>query len=202
MILSGYVPNSFGDGVIVPIPKGDKRNNNVVSDFRGITISNIVSKIFEHCLLIMTGKYLHSSERQFGFKKGVGCQHAIYSMRKIVDYYTERGSTVNVCSLDLASAFEKINHIILFEKLMNRNFPKNILAILINWYKKLFSIVKWGCSFSAVFSITIGMRQGSVLSPSIFAVYVDDVLRKLEKCKLGCYIKNVCMNSLCYADDF
>src|SRR6476469_6944094 len=83
-ILSGYVPNSFGDGVIVPIPKGDKRNNNVVSDFRGITISNIVSKIFEHCLLIMTGKYLHSSERQFGFKKGVGCQHAIYSLRKIV----------------------------------------------------------------------------------------------------------------------
>jgi len=201
MILLGFVPKAFGEGVLVPIPKGDKRNNNLVADYRGITICNIISKIFEQCLLVLSNKFLFSSNRQFGFKKGTGCQHAIYSLRKTVEYFTEKGSTVNVCTLDLASAFDRVNHFVLFDKLMQRNFPRSILAVLVSWYSKLFSSVKWGNFFSNLFCVTAGIRQGGILSPALFTVFVDDILNILEKSKLGCYIKNVCINSLMYADD-
>ena len=61
----GVVPQPFGTGFIVPIPKGDKRSHRNVEDYRGIAWCNVMSKIFEHCLLMMCEKFLVCSERQF-----------------------------------------------------------------------------------------------------------------------------------------
>jgi len=63
MINHGYVPDAFGRGIIVPIPKSSKRNYNTLEDYRGITISCILSKVFEHCLLLLCGHSLKCSER-------------------------------------------------------------------------------------------------------------------------------------------
>ena len=69
----GYVPLSFGKSYTVPILK-DKNaihcKSLTVDDFRGISISPVVSKIFEHCILIDRFK---TSDNQFGFKRA----HAI-----------------------------------------------------------------------------------------------------------------------------
>ena len=54
--------------------------------------------------LLLTG------DNQFGFKKGIGCTHAINSCRNIVDHFVNSGSTVNICALDLSKAFDKVNH--------------------------------------------------------------------------------------------
>ena len=82
-----FVPASFGQGLLIPIPKdAGKRGILSVDQFRGITISPIISKVFEHCLLLLFKDYLYSSERQFGFKKNIGCAHAIFSVRKVMDF--------------------------------------------------------------------------------------------------------------------
>ena len=65
----------------------------------------------------------------------------------------------------------------------------------------MFCTVKWGFKISTFFSLTSEVRQGGILSPALFTVYVDDVLNKLENSKLGCVIKNNCVNSFMYADD-
>ena len=65
----------------------------------------------------------------------------------------------------------------------------------------MLSTVKWENTISNFFSLTSGVRQGGILSPALFSVYVDDVLKKLESSKLGCFIKNMCANSFMYADD-
>ena len=51
------------------------------------------------------------------------------------------------------------------------------------------------------FGVYNGVRQGSVLSPLIFAVYLDDLLSELVECGVGCYWKNLFAGCLCYADD-
>ena len=124
MLKSGYVPYSFGEGILIPIPKNDKRNPNLIADYRGITICNIISKIFEKCILFLIKQFLVTSERQFGFKKETGCQQAIFAVRKVVDYYTANGSNVNLCTIDLASAFDRIYYGLLFTKLMEINYQK------------------------------------------------------------------------------
>ena len=68
MLLLKYVPNSFGSGLTIPIPKGDgKRHFDKLEDYRGITISSVLSKIFEMFLLAHLKPYLVTSERQYGF---------------------------------------------------------------------------------------------------------------------------------------
>ena len=55
--------------------------------------------------------------------------------------------------------------------------------------------------YSGFFSISNGVRQGGNLSPKLFSVYIDDLSDKLVKCKVGCYIDNLCINHVMYADD-
>jgi hypothetical protein len=58
-----YVPNAFGETITFPIPKEfSVRYKNLSTDYRGITVSPIISKIFEYCLLRRFTKYLYSSE--------------------------------------------------------------------------------------------------------------------------------------------
>jgi hypothetical protein len=202
MLVTGHVPVPFGIGLTIPIPKGDLHGKSVsVSDYRGITISPVVSKVFENCLLKKFGGYLHSSSHQFGFKKNVGCNHAIYAIRKTIDHFTSNGSTVNVCSLDLSKAFDKVNHYSLFIKLMNVKIPRNFIEILKDWSCNVSTCVRWECTYSNFVKLNCGVRQGGVLSPFLFAIVVDDIIVDLSSKKLGCHISQICCGVFLYADD-
>jgi len=76
-----------------------------------------MSKVFEYCLLDKFNHFLKTSDTQFGFKKGLVCNHAIYSVRTIVESFVRKGSTVNLCVIDLRKAFDKVNLHALFIKL-------------------------------------------------------------------------------------
>ena len=68
MVQSEYVPKAFGRGLLVPIPKeSGKKGIMSVDQFRGITISPVISKNFEHCVLMLYSKHFQTSERQFGY---------------------------------------------------------------------------------------------------------------------------------------
>ena len=79
--------------------------------------------------------------------------------------------------------------------------PLIFLDIIISWYKGLSCRVKWGESFSEWFSITAGVRQGGVLSPDFYCIYVDELLTKLKKLNKGCYYLSRFAASFFYADD-
>ena len=160
-----------------------------LSDFRGISISPVVSKVFEHCVLERFGRFFCTIDNQFGFKKKSGCTHAIYSLKCVVDYYIRHGSTVNMCTLDLSKAFDKMNHYGLFVKLMRRHIPYNLLCLLEFWFSIGSTCVKWYSYFSCTFCLTCGVRQGGVLSPYLFAVYIDSVFTRVKSGPLGRYIK-------------
>lgn len=114
-------------------------------------------------------------------------------MRKVVERYINGGNTVNLCALDLSKAFDKTNHHALFIKLMNRNLPVELLSILENWFSDCWTCVKWGASSSAFFKIEFGVRQGSVLSPHLFAIYLDDIV--------GRFYPGRGVHVILYADD-
>jgi hypothetical protein len=203
IMLFGQVPTGFGLSYTVPLPKSDDARGKPLSveDFRGISISPILSKIFEHCILDRFKSFFVTSDNQFGFKKGLSCSHAVYAARKAVDYYISGGSTVNLCALDLSKAFDKLSHSGLFIKLMNRNLPISLLNVLENWFSISFTCVKWGSIFSSFFLLNSGVRQGGVLSPYLFALYVDDIVKKIRDSSVGCHLSYVCTSILLYADD-
>ena len=61
--------------------------------------------------------------------------------------------------------------------------------------------LKWGKSVSQDFSRTNGVRQGGILSPQKFALYMNELSGAFSLCKAGCYINDQRMNHLMHADD-
>ena len=132
MLIFGCLPSAFGRSYTVPLPKGGHGIEKclTVVDFRGISISPVLSKIFKHCLLDLYATFFTTSDNQFGFKKRLSCSNAIYSIRTVIDGYISGGSTVSLCALDLSKAFDKMNHHALLIKLMNGQVPINLLEMI------------------------------------------------------------------------
>ena len=103
------------------------------------------------------------------------------------------GSTANLCAIDLSKAFDKVNHHALHIKLMKRHIPVKLLILLENLFSMCHTCVKWQNTWSDFFDINFGVRQGSVLSPILFAVYLDDLSNLCASCG-SCYV-------ILYADD-
>ena len=68
MLQIEYDPDNFGVGIMVPISKGDSRNQDKTDDYRDTCLNPVLSKVFEHCILVIFGKVLETSSRQFIFK--------------------------------------------------------------------------------------------------------------------------------------
>jgi len=130
---------------IVPIPNVEHTRTKALTlnDFRGIAISPIISKVFEYCVIDRFEEFLGAADNQFGFRKGLSCSHAVYSSRCIVDSILKTGNTAKICSTDLSSAFDKVNHYGLYLKLMKRRIPKELLIVLGNWLSSCDVCVKW-----------------------------------------------------------
>ena len=91
-----------------------------------------------------------------------------------------RNSTVNICSLDVAKAFDRINHFTLFLQLMKKSVPVNIVIMLASWYTNSTGIVNWNGALSPSYHLSAGVRQGRVISPVIFANYVDGIISAIQ----------------------
>ncbi len=74
-------------------------------------------------------------------------------------YFAKRGSTVYMAAIDASKAFDRINHKILLTKLKQRNVPSCFINTLASWYSKLYSVIRWNCTFSEKFKVSYGVRQ-------------------------------------------
>ena len=75
------------------------------------------------------------------------------------------------------------------------------LKIIESWFNTSFTCVRWGRHWSAFFKLTAGVRQGGVLSPKLFAIFVDDLSQKVNSPDLGCHMSLQCTSIFLYADD-
>ena len=196
-----FVPTDFGKGLIIPLIKDKCGDISSTNNYRGITLIPVVTKLFEHILLYNCEPYLHTEDTQFGFKRGLGCSNAIFVLRNTIDYFTERGSTVYTAALDISKAYDSVHHVKLFLSLLDTGLPHWIVKILVDWYSKLFVSVRWNGSISQGFKVNSGVRQGSVISPVLFNVFINKLIVDLRELGHGCFVNRIWFGCLMYADD-
>ena len=99
--------------------------------------------------------------------------------------------------MDASKAFDLVNHRILFQKLLKRGLPLPVVMLLSSWYHDQQMRVRWDLCLARF----VGVRQGSLLSPVLFSVYLDELLDMLSDSNVGCYWGGDFAGTVCYADD-
>ena len=84
ILIHGHVPDAFGQGVVVPLLKDRLGDITDLNNYRAISVSCVISKVFELCITNKFKDLLCSHPLQFGFKKGSGCQNAIFQCNSVL----------------------------------------------------------------------------------------------------------------------
>ena len=199
--IHGFIPVFLLIFSLVPLVK-DKRCDISASDnYRAIAISSVLLKIFDWVILLLFSENFKTHELQFGFQEKSSTTMCTWVATETILYYIRNNTSVFCCLLDLKKAFDKVEFAKLFSKLIDLNISLIFLRLLIFIYLEQSCKVKWSDTFSGSFTVKNGVRQGAVLSPTLFSVYMNSLLIQLENSGLGCHVGNHYYGSSAYADD-
>ena len=202
ILTSGHVPLSFRHGLIIPIPKGHNKDMTNPSNYRGITLSSVLSKVFEKIILLrLVDQASQLNPLQGGFRSGHSCLHTAFILQEAIFSLREQRKKAFVAFIDVKKAFDTVWHIGLMFKLSQYRFPIYIWRIIDSWYSGSTSAVLWNSSISRTFCIRQGVRQGATLSPLLYSLFVDDLLDRLSTSGYGVSIDGVYCGAPMYADD-
>jgi len=165
-----------------------------------VAVATVVSKLLEHFILSSISPFLGTTDNQFGFKAGHSTDQYTFLLKQTASYFVTHGLSVNAVFLDASKAFDGVLNIKLFEKLLQRKVPICFVRLLKHWYKEQTMPIKWSKHFSEPFHVSNGIRQGGVLSPYLFAVYLVDLSNELNNIQAGFYIGEFLLNHLMFAD--
>ena len=114
----------------------------------------------------------------------------------MLTHFLHQGSSVFGCFLDASKSFDLVRHGILCDKLVNKGLPD---TFLVGIHSKL--SFSWGTSYSDKFGVSNGVHQGGVLSPVLFAIYLDTLLCQLQASDIGCSLGGVYAGTFAYANN-
>lgn len=199
-LVHGHISHFFLFCALVPIVKNTNESKFSSENYRLIAISSMILKILDHIILFLFNASFISPHMQFGFQKNCSTTMCSWTLLETINYFTNRGSSMFVCLLDLSKAFDHLKHDILFKKLGKR-VPPIFLRLIIVSYLSQSCCVRWDNVKSEVFNVSNGVRQGAVASPQYFNIYLDDLFIHLKDSGLGCFIDSFYYGILGYADD-
>ena len=196
-----FFPHRLLKGDVNPTIKDSKGNTTLSSNYRPVMQSSCILKLFElHILDILTDK-LHFSSRQFGFKSQTSTTDACLILKETVNRYMNKGGKAYSLFVDLSKAFDNVDHFMLGEILLQRNIPPDLVLLIMYYLRNQEARIIWNHVKGTYHNIERGVRQGGILSPLLFKLYVDDVLREITESGVGCKLGILRINVLAYADD-
>ena len=170
-------PTDWREGHLVKLPKkGDLSNCN---NYRGITLLSIPGKVFNRILLERikeaTDKQLR--DNQAGFRKYRSCTDQVATLRLIVEQSLEWNSPLLVNFIDYEKAFDSIDRQTLWKIMRHYGIPQKIVSLIEEMYKDTTCRVLHEGQLTDSFNINTGVRQGCLLSPFLFILAIDWIMK-------------------------
>ena len=177
----GEFPHDWKEGHLVKLPKkGDLSNCN---NYRGITLLSIPGKVFNRILLERIKEAIDKQLRdeQAGFRKNRSTIDQIASLRIIVEQSLEWNSDLIINFLDYEKAFDSIDRASLWKILRHHGIPEKVVNLIKNMYEGTSCRVVHEGQVTDSFNIKTGVRQGCLLSPFLFILAIDWLMKETTK---------------------
>ena len=201
----GDIPPCLKLGITVPVFKGKGRDPLNPNNYRGITLTSVISKCLEIALLNRLESWLTDKGfphyGQTAYQKGISCADAIFSTQEAILQHMRDGDHPTLCCFDLEKAFDSIEYPVLLEHLFKLGINGKCWRLLHNWYSNSRNVVRLDCHLSQSFPVCRGVKQGSILSPTIFIIVIDSLLRSLNATHQGLSRLGLDVGSSAHADD-
>ena len=174
-------PEEWRKSVFVTIPKkGDLQQ---CCNYRTIALISHASKILLKIIMKRLGTTICNevNDTQAGFRPNRGTRDQIMNLRSIIEKTRETDTDMYMCFIDYTKAFDCVSHQKLLNDLKQLNVHYKIINLVQNLYQKQTAAVRLENGMSEWFPIKRGVRQGCILSPSLFSIYTEMIMRDVEE---------------------
>ena len=196
----GKTPRDWQTGVIIPIfKKGDRKQ---CTNYRGISLLSLPGKVYAKCLERKCREIVESKleDGQCGFRPGRSTTDQIFTLKQIFEKSWEFGKDLFACFVDLEKVYDRVPRDKLWKVLQEYGVDGQLLRAIKSFYCRPEVCVRVNGKQSKPFHVGVGLRQGCVLSPLLFIVYMNwiDKCSQADECAT---IGNCKISRLLFADD-
>ena len=143
----------------------------------------------------------HLAEEQCGFRSSRGTTDAVFVVRQIIEKATERKIPIYWNFVDFKAAFDTIWREALWKCMRSIGIDNKLVDLIENMYKQTKCAVMVNGKVTEWFDVIVGVRQGCLLSPSLFNLFLEFVMKDVQSLDSGIEMGNMHMNNIRYADD-
>lgn len=207
MYTNECMPSAMKRGLIVTLYKGSRKYEDDRKNYRGISLLPVLNKLFEKLILkrlkfwIDLKKINFPSLNQNAYQTGLCSLLASFELQECINYNLERQSDIYICLLDSSSAFDTVWHTGLFYKLYMLGVKGKTWRMLLNSYQGMVSNVVQDGKVSDVIPIRQSVRQGSILGPWYYLLYIHELAVNLITSDYVARVGQVKSGAVLQADD-
>ena len=170
MLRRGSFPSCWRVAYVTPVPKGS--NSSLVSDYRPISITPVLSKVYEKLVASRLSRYLESAgilpDSQYGFRKGLGTTDALLHASHVLQSALDHGHEAKIVQIDFSAAFDRVNKGLLF-KLKSVGIGGSIFSVIHQFLTDRKQCVSVDGSLSSFLDVVSGVPQEQCAWP--FVIY-------------------------------
>jgi hypothetical protein len=201
VLKQGKIPEAWKKGVVIPLYKKGPMDD--PNNYRGITLLSLVGKLLEKILKERLDPVLGEkiATVQGGGRKGKGCLEQAWGLRALLDNRRRRRKGTVLAFLDVRKAYDSVWQDKMWERVLKTGIDPGLVGLLKEWYRGQRSRVRFNGCLSRWFMVERGVRQGGVLSPILYCVFIDSIVHRVRKGMRGIQIGDVQVCVLLFMDD-
>ena len=179
---------------------GDPKN---CGNYRTIALISHASKVMLIIILNRLRKKVEFelSECQAGYRSNRGTIDMLFILQILIEKIRNTKEEAFITFIDYSKAFDSVIHHHLFKVLVEMGFPRHLVSLIANLYEDQKATIRWNGEHCEYFGIEKGVRQGCILSPHLFSMYTEQLMREADLEEEGVKISGEKLSNLRYADD-